>query len=102
METNLRGATTPQKQIRPIEAGGLIEKTMVPTAGLEPARVSPPPPQDGVSTNSTTSALTLGIRIHFAGVWAGAGVAGTTGGTGSFSSTGAGWDALIGTDLPLL
>jgi hypothetical protein len=23
---------------------------MVPKAGLEPARVSPPPPQDGVST----------------------------------------------------
>lgn len=30
---------------------------MVPKAGFEPAQVSPPPPQDGVSTNSTTSAL---------------------------------------------
>ncbi len=30
--------------------------TMVPKAGLEPARLAPPPPQDGVSTNSTTSA----------------------------------------------
>ena len=29
---------------------------MVPKAGLEPAQVSPPPPQDGVSTSSTTSA----------------------------------------------
>ncbi len=29
---------------------------MVPKAGLEPARLAPPPPQDGVSTNSTTSA----------------------------------------------
>ena len=29
---------------------------MVPKAGLEPARVSPLPPQDSVSTNSTTSA----------------------------------------------
>jgi hypothetical protein len=29
---------------------------MVPTAGLEPARLSPLPPQDSVSTNSTTSA----------------------------------------------
>ena len=29
---------------------------MVPKAGFEPARVSPPPPQDGVSTISTTSA----------------------------------------------
>ena len=29
---------------------------MVPKAGLEPARLSPLPPQDSVSTNSTTSA----------------------------------------------
>jgi hypothetical protein len=29
---------------------------MVPTAGLEPARLAPLPPQDSVSTNSTTSA----------------------------------------------
>ena len=29
---------------------------LVPKAGLEPARLAPPPPQDGVSTNSTTSA----------------------------------------------
>jgi hypothetical protein len=26
-------------------------------AGFEPARLSPPPPQDGVSTSSTTSAF---------------------------------------------
>lgn len=32
---------------------------MVPKAGLEPARLTPPPPQDGVSTNSTTSAILL-------------------------------------------
>ena len=31
-------------------------KEVVPMAGLEPARLAPPPPQDGVSTNSTTSA----------------------------------------------
>jgi hypothetical protein len=30
---------------------------MVPKAGLEPAWLAPPPPQDGVSTNFTTSAL---------------------------------------------
>ncbi len=30
---------------------------MVPTVGLEPTQLAPPPPQDGVSTNSTTSAL---------------------------------------------
>ena len=30
---------------------------MVPKVGLEPTRLTPPPPQDGVSTNSTTSAF---------------------------------------------
>ena len=35
---------------------------MVPKAGLEPARLTPLPPQDSVSTNSTTSAETLLIR----------------------------------------
>jgi hypothetical protein len=34
---------------------------MVPKAGLEPARLTPLPPQDSVSTNSTTSAKTLFI-----------------------------------------
>ena len=29
---------------------------MVPMAGVEPAQLSPLPPQDSVSTNSTTSA----------------------------------------------
>jgi hypothetical protein len=29
---------------------------MVPKVGLEPTRLAPPPPQDGVSTNFTTSA----------------------------------------------
>jgi hypothetical protein len=32
---------------------------MVRKAGLEPAWLAPPPPQDGVSANSTTSALPL-------------------------------------------
>jgi hypothetical protein len=31
-----------------------LDFNLVPRAGLEPARLSPPPPQDGVSTNSTT------------------------------------------------
>jgi hypothetical protein len=31
---------------------------MVPMAGVEPAQLSPLPPQDSVSTNSTTSAIT--------------------------------------------
>lgn len=30
---------------------------MVPTVRLELTRLAPPPPQDGVSTNSTTSAI---------------------------------------------
>jgi hypothetical protein len=30
---------------------------MVPMAGVEPAQLSPLPPQDSVSTNSTTSAI---------------------------------------------
>src|SRR3972149_5514996 len=36
---------------------------MVPMVGLEPTRLTPPPPQDGVSTNFTTSAL-RNILIH--------------------------------------
>ena len=32
---------------------------MVPKAGLEPARLSPLPPQDSVSTNSTTWAIII-------------------------------------------
>ncbi len=35
---------------------------MVPKGGLEPPRVAPPPPQDGVSASSTTSAL---VRCGF-------------------------------------
>jgi hypothetical protein len=40
--------------------GFLLSKLhLVPKAGLEPARLSPLPPQDSVSTNSTTWAKTL-------------------------------------------
>jgi len=35
---------------------GSLKSQMVPMARLELARPKPPPPQDGVSTNSTTSA----------------------------------------------
>lgn len=35
---------------------------LVPRAGLEPARVAAPPPQDGVSTNSTTWASNSGCE----------------------------------------
>ena len=38
----------------------------MPKAGLEPARLAAPPPQDGVSANSTTSArLTTSEPISF-------------------------------------
>ena len=52
-----------------LSAGSIIKKPpylddmkafvclMVPKAGLEPARLAPLPPQDSVSTNSTTSAI---------------------------------------------
>ena len=36
---------------------------MVPKIGLEPTRLSPPPPQDGVSTNSTTSAYINNVGV---------------------------------------
>ncbi len=35
---------------------------LVRKAGLEPAWLAPPPPQDGVSANSTTSALAILVR----------------------------------------
>ena len=34
-----------------------LAEQVVPMVGFEPTRVAPPPPQDGVSTNSTTSAI---------------------------------------------
>ena len=37
---------------------------MVPKAGLEPARLSPLPPQDSVSTNSTTWAIIFDVAIR--------------------------------------
>ena len=37
----------------------LYSNFLVPKAGLEPAQLAPPPPQDGVSTNFTTSASKL-------------------------------------------
>jgi hypothetical protein len=44
-----------------------VEKRLVRKAGLEPAWLAPPPPQDGVSANSTTSAFRAGshrAEIH--------------------------------------
>src|SRR5437879_3764535 len=54
----------------------------MPKAGLEPARLAAPPPQDGVSANSTTSAKcyffsgAAGVAGGVAGVAGAAGVAG--------------------------
>jgi hypothetical protein len=50
-----RPATTPEKQPAQIRIYTYILK-LVPMAGLEPAQLSPLPPQGSVSTNSTTSA----------------------------------------------
>src|SRR5207247_9987332 len=36
-----------------------VSQRIMPKAGLEPARLAAPPPQDGVSANSTTSAKCL-------------------------------------------
>ena len=36
-----------------------VAETQMPKAGLEPARLAAPPPQDGVSANSTTSAKAI-------------------------------------------
>ena len=44
---------------------GLEAKVTVPRAGLEPARLAAPPPQDGVSTSSTTWAF-LAVLIPLA------------------------------------
>ncbi len=41
----------------------LLDAYLVPTTGLEPAQPKSPPPQDGVSTNFTTSALIF--ILHF-------------------------------------
>jgi hypothetical protein len=42
-----------------------VKMHLVPMAGLEPAQLSPPPPQDGVSTNSTTSAQSQDVTgVH--------------------------------------
>ena len=38
---------------------------LVPMAGVEPAQLSPLPPQDSVSTNSTTSAILLSIGYNY-------------------------------------
>jgi len=40
----------------------------VPWRGLEPRRLSAPPPQDGVSTNFTTRAITAGSRGQGSGI----------------------------------
>ena len=55
-----------QKNPLSLSACGLLDYSspeLVPTAGLEPARLASPPPQDGVSTNFTTSALYLLLAL---------------------------------------
>ena len=54
---------------------------MVPMVGLEPTRLAPPPPQDGVSTNSTTSAYRTALLGNYlpAGGLLGPGCCGSAG-----------------------
>jgi hypothetical protein len=48
------------KQVGEIEGKCLmVNRLKMRKAGFEPARLSPPPPQDGVSTSSTTSAFDI-------------------------------------------
>ncbi len=53
---HLEISITPKKSGPSKQNGPLCH--MVPMAGVEPARLTPLPPQDSVSTNSTTSAKT--------------------------------------------
>ena len=48
---------------RPSELVILKAHTFMPKAGFEPARLAAPPPQDGVSANSTTSARLIFYRL---------------------------------------
>ena len=41
---------------------------LVPMVGFEPTRLASPPPQDGVSTNSTTSARSCRISLFAFGL----------------------------------
>ena len=41
----------------------LITNNFMPKAGFEPARLAAPPPQDGVSASSTTSARSRGLTV---------------------------------------
>ena len=60
----------------------------MPKAGLEPACLAAPPPQDGVSANSTTSAVRKTYLPDFSCWPAGAGgVAGVAGGGVSFAGS---------------
>jgi len=62
-----KSAQNPQKtkKGKSVKSRFPLKIAMVPKAGFEPARVSPPPPQDGVSASSTTSARgRRNILIH--------------------------------------
>ncbi len=70
---------------------------MVPTTGLEPVQLAPLPPQDSVSTNSTTSAKQAGIIPYYLFSCTGfsAGAAGAAG-TSVTTEAGAGGTSLLG------
>src|SRR5215475_4990964 len=53
-----------ERRDQPIISMLLVIKVLVRKGGLEPPCLSAPPPQDGVSANSTTSALCKGLPCN--------------------------------------
>ena len=60
-ENTMQPAALPQSIKKHLLQGAF--QGLVPMAGLEPARVAPLPPQDSVSTSSTTSALVITAQV---------------------------------------
>jgi hypothetical protein len=62
VSTSLRTSLENKKPAKPYDLRVFVlscislDAYLVPMAGFEPARLASPPPQDGVSTNFTTSA----------------------------------------------
>ena len=68
MLTNL--CPTMPKTKKPINIPVQLVDSTMPKAGFEPARLAAPPPQDGVSASSTTSARLILPLTSFPACWA--------------------------------
>ncbi len=91
----------------PTQVTGMM--SLVPTVGLEPTRLAPLPPQDSVSTNSTTSAwfsvardwASVGLLSTDPDQPPPAGTWGTSAGrAGAAGNTGSGTTGAVGTGTP--